>query len=533
MFLNNSQDSHVHRTPISHEVQTVEAFRPRLLFCPLFAWSKSDAQDTSYFELDSLLLKPHYLSFEDAVTGGKFISTFLEYLSPNFTEGVIGITLSIQYIVVALLAGWGGRLADMEEKQSSFWGWGRLKVMCWGILIGTLAFVGHGLPNLLKFGITSNSDDESIMFPWHLELGWHVAMRILWAVAFVLTAPAMDGLALAHLDAIDGASQQDFGIERMYGAVWWGGGSLVAGIGIDYFGFDFLYAMAIVLGALVYLAVILYLWGVGRDTTGSFHEAEDDFIPETTSNSKETIKTKDLFMMICPSCYGSALILFIFTFAMGLSVVDNLAFLFFNWLGSSNSMDGWTVVFTVILELPLFYLSPTLLKRYGPGKLLLFAGVAYVIRVIGYVLIPEGQMWIILLLETLHGISYACSKTGSVEYIARVTPNGHEASGQGLLFTIRFFGVVVGLFVGGWTQQTFGGRILYLGMAILVSLGMIVLLLAELCTKEEEGNIDESSHLLVKSESACSSSSAFADHSTERWCKNLKYDSLNKYVKDW
>jgi MFS family permease len=502
------------RSPIQADSQkdksTFQAFRPRLLFCPLFAWN--------------------------AITGGKFISTLLQYLSPNFSEGVIGLTLSIQYVVVVLLAGWGGRLADMEEKQSTFWGWGRLKVMCWGILIGTIAFVGHGLPNLLKYGIITNPDDDSIMmFPWHLELGWHISMRILWAVAFVLTAPAMDGLALAHLSAIDGSSQQDFGVERMYGAVWWGGGSLIAGIGIDYFGFEFLYALAIVLGIFVYVAVGLYLWSVNRDTSGSFDEAEDDFITDTNIQStSETIKTKDMFVAICSSFYGLSLVFFVFTFAIGLSVVDNLAFLFFNWLGSSNSMDGWTVVFTVILELPLFYLSPSLLKRFGPGKLLLIAGSAYVTRVVGYALVPQGNLWMILILEMLHGISYACSKTGSVEYIARVTPDGHEASGQGLLFTIRFFGVVVGLFFGGLTQQTFGGRILYLGMGVLVFIGMIVLSIAEACKSDQESSEnDESNHLLVKSDSACSSSSAFADVSTERWCKNLKYDSLNKYVKDW
>ena len=83
-------------------------------------------------------------------------------------------------------------------------------------------------------------------------------------MVFVLTVPAMDGHAFVHLSAIDGSSQQDFGVERMYGAVWWGGGSLIAGIGIDYFGFEFLYALAIVLGIFVYVAVGLYLWGVNR-----------------------------------------------------------------------------------------------------------------------------------------------------------------------------------------------------------------------------------------------------------------------------
>jgi MFS family permease len=513
----------------NHSLPTknIEAFRPRLLFCPLFAWN--------------------------AITGGKFISTFLQNISPNFSEGVIGLTLSIQYAVVAILAGWGGRLADMEEKQSSIWGWGRLKVMCWGILIGTLAFLGHSLPQLLRLGDvilhsgeteerTIDEIDDNLIFPWNLELAWHIAMRILWAVAFVLTAPAMDGLALAHLAAIDGASQQDFGVERMFGAVWWGGGSLIAGIGIDYCGFGFLYAMAVVLGLLVLFAVVLYLWGVHRDTTGSFHELDSDSFSEpNNASSNREIRTRDLFFLLCPSCYGSALILFIFTFSIGLAIVDNLTFIFFEWLGSSNTVDGWTVVFTVILEVPLFYLSPTLLKIFGPGKLLLIAGVAYVIRVFGYTLVPEGKMWMILILETLHGVTYACSKTGSVEYIARATPKGYDASAQGLLFTIRFCGVVVGCWVGGWAQATWGGRMMYLGIGSLVSLAMLVLFIAELFRDEKDResgatdkrDSDESDNLLTKSESACSSASGFADQSTEKWVRNLKYDSLNKYVKDW
>ena len=456
------------------------------------------------------------------------------------------MTLSIQYTVIALLAGWGGRLADMEEKRQNrvFWGWGRLKVMCWGVFLGTFAFMGHGLPNVLK-AVSSNGtgddNDDTLLFPWKVELGWYIAMRILWAVSFVLTAPAMDGLALAHLSAIDDATQQDFGQERMYGAIWWGGASLIAGIGIDYFGFDFLYVMAVASGLLVYLATGLYLWGISRDTTSSFTKVEND--ADIISGTQyapidEDIRTKELFLKLCPSCYGSALILFVFLFAMGLALVDNLAFLYFNWLGSSNTIDGWTVVFTVILELPLFYLSPTLLKRFGPGKLLLVAGAAYVIRVVGYSMIPKGHLWLILILEMLHGISYACSKTGSVEYIARMTPKGQEASSQGLLFTIRFLGVVAGLFVGGWTQQTFGGRIMYLGMAALVFLGMVILLIAESCSTEKhfidnECSSDESEHLLRKSDSACSASSAFADEQTQQWVRNLKYDSLNKYTKDW
>lgn len=519
-----------HSSTYHHHTKPIRAFRPRLIFCPLFAWN--------------------------AITGGKFIAPMLEHLSPNFTEGMIGLTLSIQYAIVALLAGWGGRLADMEEKQSS-WGWGRLKVLCWGILIGTISFLGHNLPAMLRSTDGDDALDNSFQYWDYFEMTWHIAMRSLWAVSFVLTAPAMDGLTLAHLECIDGASQMDFGKERMWGAAWWGLGSLVAGFGVDYCGFDFLSALAIVFALGVYFSVSLYMWGLNRDSTGAFSQSHEQSVGgltigvelgeshqpsgRTETPNEDKFGTKDLFLMMCPTCYGSALIFFIFTFAIGLAVVDNLAFIFFEFLGASEAMNGLTVVFTVIFELPLFYLSPHLLQRYGPGKLLVIAGVAYVIRVFGYTLVPEGHMWVILLLESLHGVSYACSKTGSVEFVARVTPKGYDASGQGLLFTIRFLGVVVGLAVGGWAQEAYGPRTLYTGMAGTVGLGCLVLILAESCNKPiseqpdeiEKSDSDESNHLMTKSESACSSASAFADQSTEKWVRSIKYDSLNKYVKDW
>ena len=166
----------------------IEAFRPRLIYCPLFAWN--------------------------AITGGKFIAPLLEQISPKFTDSVIGMTLSIQYAIVACLAGWGGRLADMEEKQASAFGQGRLKVMCWGVLLGTFGFLGHNLPQYVRLGdilIPSDTNTEELReqkiddsSQWKLEFLWHIAMRILWAVSFALTAPAVDGLALAHLDCVEG-----------------------------------------------------------------------------------------------------------------------------------------------------------------------------------------------------------------------------------------------------------------------------------------------------------------------------------------
>jgi len=63
--------------------------------------------------------------------------------------------------------------------------------------------------------------------------------------------------------------------------------------------------------------------------------------------------------------------------------------------------------------------------------------------VIGYTFVPDGKMYLILLLDLTHGITYAGSKTASVEYIAKLMPEGYEASGQGVLTFVSYTGMLV------------------------------------------------------------------------------------------
>lgn len=489
---------------------------------------------------------------------GKFTAPLLQELSPDFTEGVIGMTFALQYAIVACLAGWGGSYSDAQERKADSWGMGRLKVLSLFLTLGSLTFLGHCVPEYLK---------EKFPRGGGFLLLWHIAIRCIYGVSFGVTASCLDGLTLAHLACIEGASSVEFGVERMYGAIFWGVGSLAAGIGIDYFGFGFLYAALVIITLACYVSIGLYIWGLRRDTTGEFksqrdldervthHSSQNDQQegPESAENTVgllsaevpgektgKVFSNSELLCMVCKTGYGRAVLFFTFALAMGIAVVDNLAFIFFDTLGASATMDGLTVVFTVIVEIPIFYVAPKLLERYGPGRLLLAAGIAYVIRVVGYTLVPDGKMFYIILgLESLHGISYAGSKTGSVEFINRMIPEGQEAAGQGILIFVTYLGVVAGLTLAGWMQEHAGARIMFRVMAAIVSIGLAVLLLAEISYAKEQSRNgtpegDEHCHL-IKSESAASTGSAFADTSTERYIRSLKYDSLgkNKYVKDW
>jgi hypothetical protein len=394
------------------------AYRPRLLYSALFSWN--------------------------TVTCGKFIAPFLEDLSPElFTDGVVGMTLAVQYAIVAIFAGWGGRLADVEERKclqkyiessqqqqhsssdihqnsnnfdngvGSCWGVGRLKVLSFSILLGTCAILGHAVPSLYTqyYTTTTTNNQQQVVAQFPYELAWQVSMRCIYALSLAIMAPCMDGLALAHLDCIEGASQADFGKERMYGAAFWGLGSLCAGIGIDHYGFGFLYVMSVMTALLSYVAIGAYLIGLRRDTTGVFvtvttttsadataatttaapsssssssllavvgeeewngttcMDADDEQTRRQTqtsrlssrntssneqvedeSNNNNNNKTSfvQLFSLFCKTGYGKALLFFVFSLAVGISIVDNLAFIFFDSLGSSNTMNGLTVLFTVV-----------------------------------------------------------------------------------------------------------------------------------------------------------------------------------------
>ena len=135
------------------------------------------------------------------------------------------------------------------------------------------------------------------------------------------------------------------------------------------------------------------------------------------------------------------------------------------------------VASTVLFELPIFYASPWVLRTIGPEVSMILACAAFIVRTIGYGLVPR-MGWFVLCLDMLHGISFACSQIASVEFIAKAMPNTYEASGQGLLLVIRGAGATIGLFFGGMIEDAIGGRGLYACLCAVVTFGLLLFCLA-------------------------------------------------------
>jgi hypothetical protein len=112
-----------------------------------------------------------------------------------------------------------------------------------------------------------------------------------------------------------------FGL-RMYGALFWGFGSLANGVGIDHFGFGFLYFMVVASTVTTYLIIGVYMWGLSRDTTGNFAPKNDDMENKQSTTlercteqihglkgkakavESKTLSTREICMLFCKTSYG-------------------------------------------------------------------------------------------------------------------------------------------------------------------------------------------------------------------------------------
>ncbi|KAL7529597.1 hypothetical protein ACHAXR_003045 [Thalassiosira sp. AJA248-18] len=351
-------------------------------------------------------------------------------------------------------------------------------------------------------------------------MAYHLCLRAIFAVGTSACMPVLDGLTLAQLE-LEGRDKQEYGKERVYGAVSWGIAHILFGPVIDLFGFKSLYATIIL--SFVGCIITFHLYAKSISTIPEYNgvidkienvdlvdlfvieekKSCDEFSPlmkqpQKVSKYKSTTRIEDddqfdinevhgtdnekskerlsfanvvhLFFQESP-ILNMSYIISVFALFVGMSVVESLIFLYFEFLGGSNTMCGLTVSVTVLFELPLFHFAPEVLKILGPIRLLLWACFAYVVRVIGYSFIPQSHPYLVLFLEPLHGITIAFATTSSVAFADEYAPAGYEASGQGFLSMIRSLGMFVGLCIGGLLE----GRTLYRVLAVIVSFGSLTL----------------------------------------------------------
>ena len=275
--------------------------------------------------------------------------------------------------------------------------------------------------------------------------------------------PMSDSLILASLE-----DKSRYGNVRLWGAVTYGVGNLLTGVLIQAYGdFNpmFLACFVTVFGALAVTQLVLPECANARPPTSSISAAS--IIGILT----ESISVKMFFV-------NSILV------GAALSLVESLLFVAMErtMKGSTPIIAGASVFISVLFEIPIFRIAPSLISKYGTKWMLIVANLAWVVRAVGYSIFSSA--WIVLVLELFHGVTFGLYYSAAVHTCVKQSPPGMESTMQSLLdMTFAGFGVALGTIGGGYLFDIIGSSktfLLFSAVLLLSTLGVWLLLVEEL-----------------------------------------------------
>lgn len=169
--------------------------------------------------------------------------------------------------------------------------------------------------------------------------------------------------------------------------------------------------------------------------------------------------------------------------------VDNLMLLFLrNQLEASYLICGLSVMITSVFEIPLFFFSKPLLARFGAVKLLAFGMCSYIVRVVAYTVIANP--WYVLIVEPLHGITFASVYTATVAFVYDHCPKDRISEGQGIRSLMSTVAGVSATTGGSRVLDVYGAKILYRGFAGLCGLTLVVYTIVfAMCVESKDSSI--------------------------------------------
>ena len=273
------------------------------------------------------------------------------------------------------------------------------------------------------------------------------------AYAFFFSAimPLMDNTVMSML----GDRRSQYGRIRLWGAVGWGLAAPLMGALIERGGIHWAFRG--------YAGVMFIAMLMGLQMPLSLAHAGEPF----WRGVRKLLSRRILLFLAL-----------IFVGGLCLSALSNFLFLYMETLGASKTLMGLVLTAATLSEIPMFFYSDRLLRRWGARGLFLFSLGAYAVRSLLYSIVTVA--WPILIIQLLHGATFSTMWVAAVSYASEIAPPGLGATAQGLVSTVMFgIGSAAGALAGGVLYQDFGGAWMFRIMAAIAFLGLIIFPIAE------------------------------------------------------
>ena len=313
-------------------------------------------------------------------------------------------------------------------------------VMIWGAISDTFRLQKFVLP--LSMGLTI----PFIAATFHFNE--YTPVLVYYSIYSFCSAPLAALVDTTIVDLIG----DDYGKARVWGSIGWGLVSIATGHVADSFGLE----------STLWLYVLL----MGIGVVVAF------FVPDTPKIESEPFWKN--INLIGKDKRWIGFLLTVTLSGYGLQIIANYGPLFLEDLGASVSFIGYTNVTSIIGELPVFFLTPWMLKKFDKTKLIMFSLFCMFLRCGFFAIIKSPQP--ALFIQMLHALSYALLMSAGVAFVREISPKGFGASGQALFSTMYTgAGGIIAAIGGSILYDYHGPHTLFLSGAIAALLAIAIM----------------------------------------------------------
>jgi PPP family 3-phenylpropionic acid transporter len=258
--------------------------------------------------------------------------------------------------------------------------------------------------------------------------------------------PLIDNSVLESL----GVQSARYGKIRLWGSVGWGLAAPPVGLFLEWAGLH--WGFYLCAGGMLVLLAVSFRLPLGQ--------------PDVTHRFWAGLR------LLLVNWQWPVFLLVVFIGGAGLSIIHNYLFLFVAQLGGSKSLMGAALSIATISELGIMFFSNPLLTRWRARTLLYVALLTLAVRGLAYAYTQAP--WPVLVIQLLHGPSFALLWIAGVAHAHRIAPPGLKATAQGLFFGVTTgLGGAFGAIAGGWLYESLGLAVMFWW----IGLGMLACLL--------------------------------------------------------
>ena len=281
-------------------------------------------------------------------------------------------------------------------------------------------------------------------------------IRCFWSIASVLTGVAAFGgnsegaIAAYTLDFLGPRRITEYGKVRMFASIGWGTSAVIIGLVTQHFGFRYNIYGYLTLGVAQQL---LQLACLPRRTPSE----------ERRGRTRALARWGDLCRSMCRWRVAAFLVEYL-CLSFGVGVVERLVYAYIQHsLGASATISGLGIAAMSSLNIPLFFLSPAILRVVGRSAMFAIALAAYAIRVELYTRLNHENVACFVPIELLHGLTFSLMRAAVVDFTQSALPDAWLTTGQYAAVALgpQGLGGGLGALLGGMYMRAYGGKQTY------------------------------------------------------------------------